>query len=183
MKGIVFNEFYSLVDDAFGATVTEKIIEDADLPNDGAYTGVGNYDAAEMVRLVKCLHAETDIPVADLLKTFGKHLLASFRVGHATYFESCSDTFEFVRSVEGQIHVDVRKLYPDAELPSLQATQVSDGELSLIYRSSRRMADLAEGLLWGAIDHYGEAIDISRAELPDVDGDQCAHFTLTRRQP
>lgn len=181
MKGIVFNEFFSLVDDAFGAEVTEKIIVDAELANDGAYTGVGNYDAAEMVRLVKCLHAESNVPVADLLQTFGKHLLGIFRAGHTAYFESCKSLFEFVRSVEDQIHVDVLKLYPDAELPHLTATQVSNVELRLVYRSSRRMADLAEGLLWGAIDHYGEAIDLTRTELPDVNGDQCAQFTLVRR--
>lgn len=181
MKGIVFNEFFALVDEAFGAEMTETIISDAELPNDGAYTGVGNYDAAEIVRLVKCLHAETNIPIAELLKTFGKHLLDSFRVGHAAYFHACSDTFEFISSVEEQIHVDVRKLYPDAELPRLQAEQLSDDQLSLIYRSSRRMADLAEGLIWGAINYYGETIDVNRVEMPDVDGEQCAKFTLSRR--
>lgn len=181
MKGIVFNEFFSLVDDAFGVEVTEKIIVHAELPNEGAYTGVGHYDSAEMVRLVKGLHAVTGVPVAALLQTFGKHLLGSFKAGHAAYFEACKNVFEFVRSVENQIHVDVLKLYPDAELPHLIATQVNDDELTLVYRSSRRMADVAEGLLWGAIDHYGETLEITRTELPDVDGDQCAQFTLVRR--
>ncbi len=181
MKGIVFNEFFALVDEAFGAEVTEKIITNAELPNDGAYTGVGNYDAAEIVRLVKCLHAETSLPIADLLKTFGKHLLGSFKVGHGAYFNACTNTFEFVSSVEEQIHVDVRKLYPGAELPRLQAEQANDDQLTLVYRSSRRMADLAEGLLWGAIDHYGETIDVDRVEMPDIDDEQCVKFILSRR--
>lgn len=181
MKGIVFNEFFTLVDEAFGPDMTETIIMEADLPNDGAYTGVGYYDTAEMVRLVKALSARSGLPVPELLKTFGKHLLGSFVTGHETYFASCTSTFEFVSSIEEQIHVDVLKLYPDAELPKLTASPVSETEMTLDYRSSRRMADLAEGLLWGAIGHYGEDIGIARTELPDQDGDQCTRFTLMRR--
>lgn len=181
MKGIVFNEFFALVDDVLGPDVTEKIITEAQLPNSGAYTGVGYYDASEMVKLVKCLHTHTGTPIPDLLHTFGKHLLASFKSAHSQYFASCDNVLDFVGSVEQQIHVDVLKLYPDAELPRLTASTPKDGRMTLDYQSGRRMADLAEGLLWGAIDHYGEIIDVERVDLPDADGDQCARFILTRR--
>lgn len=181
MKGIVFNEFFELVDEAFGPNMTETIITGAELPNDGAYTSIGYYDASEMVRLVKCLSAQTGTPVPALLQTFGKHLLGGFQAGHAKYFASCDDVFTFVESIENQIHVDVRKLYPDAELPRLDAEMVDEGRMTLLYRSGRRMADLAEGLLWGAVEHYGNPVDVARTDLPDEDGEQCTQFTLTRQ--
>lgn len=181
MKGIVFNEFFGLVDETFGPNITEAIILDADLPNQGAYTGVGHYDAAEMQALVTHLNARTDVPIRDLLLTFGKYLLSSFSRNHANYFRSCKDVFEFAQSIEHQIHVDVLKLYPDAELPRLEPTLESEARLSLHYQSSRRMADLAEGLLLGAIEHFGEDVDLERLDLPDDDGDQVVRFTLGRK--
>ncbi|GGB58452.1 guanylate cyclase [Roseibium aquae] len=181
MKGMVFNEFFELVDTAFGPNTTEDIIADANLPHAGAYTTVGRYDASEMVRLVKALSARTQTPVPDLLQTFGRHLLDSFKSGHAQYFHSCRSVFDFVSSIEAQIHIDVLKLYPDAELPSLRAEAAGTDKMTLLYRSSRRMADLAEGLLWGAIDHYGDPVELERTDLPDEGSDQCTRFTLTRR--
>ncbi len=181
MKGIVFNEFFGLVDETFGPNMTETIIVDAELPNEGGYTGVGHYDAAEMQSLVGHLSARTEVPVRDLLLAFGKYLLKSFSRNHANYFQSCSDIFQFAQAVEQQIHVDVLKLYPDAELPRLAPTLESETRLSLLYRSSRHMADLAEGLLLGAIEHYGDTVDLERTDLPDEDGDQVARFTLRRK--
>ncbi|GAB4522579.1 MAG: heme NO-binding domain-containing protein [Roseibium sp.] len=181
MKGIVFTEFFDLVDETFGPAVTEATIVDAGLPNEGAYTGVGNYAAAEMQVLVECLSARTGVPVRDLLLSFGRHLLTAFSCNHAKYFDSCGHVFDLVESVEEQIHVDVRKLYPDAELPSLVPTREDDRTISLLYRSRRKMADLAEGLLLGAIDHFGDAVDLGRIDLPEAEGEQCVCFKLRRR--
>ena len=43
MLGIVFTEFFDLVDEAFGEEILDDIIDMANLSNDGAYTAVGRY--------------------------------------------------------------------------------------------------------------------------------------------
>ena len=52
MKGIVFTEFIEFVEDSFGFEVTQEMIEASSLSNDGVYTGIGTYNASELVAMV-----------------------------------------------------------------------------------------------------------------------------------
>ena len=52
MKGLVFTTFYAHVEERYGVDILEDIIEDADLPNKGAFTSVGTYPFEDMVALV-----------------------------------------------------------------------------------------------------------------------------------
>ena len=80
--------------------------------------------------------------------------------------------------VENVIHVEVKKLYPDAELPSFECTREGPDRVVMVYRSPRRLSDLAAGLIEGCAEHYGEALDVTR---DDLSGDgQIVRFTITR---
>ena len=59
MKGLVFTTFYSHCEANYGADMLDDIIEDADLPNKGAYTSVGTYPFEEMVALITALVRRT----------------------------------------------------------------------------------------------------------------------------
>ena len=75
---------------------------------------------------------------------------------------------------------EVRKLYPDAELPSFEYIVHSPGKLEMIYRSNRPFADLAQGLIEGCGERFGETLVIERNDLPAEQG-MAAQFILTRR--
>ena len=49
MLGRIFTEFFTLVEAEFGDDMLDDIIEDAELPNESAYTAVGNYDYLELI--------------------------------------------------------------------------------------------------------------------------------------
>ena len=76
------------------------------------------------------------------------------------------------------VHVEVRKLYPDAELPSF-VTRWEGDAFVLEYRSQRPFAALAEGLLRGAIVHWGGGYTLVRRGLGG-DGSREAIFELRR---
>lgn len=165
MKGVVFTEFLEMVENAFSPDVADRIIDQADLPSGGAYTAVGTYDHSEMVSLVTNLSAETKVPVPDLLKTFGSYLFGRFAVLYPKFFENKSCPFEFLGEVEDYIHVEVRKLYPDAEMPTLDCETPEPGRMVMIYRSSRGLADVAQGLIEGCFQHFGRQVTIDREDL------------------
>jgi len=181
MKGIVFTEFLEMVEDRFSPEVADCIIEAADLPSGGAYTAIGNYDHNEMVQLVTQLGTETGIAIPNLLRPFGVHLFGRFVVGFPQLFEEIGSTFDFLEKIEGYIHVEVRKLYPDAELPSFKCDRLEPGHLTMIYRSTRPFADFAEGLIMGCIEHFGEKIDLQHEDLSDGQGTS-ARFLLTKKE-
>lgn len=180
MKGMVFTEFLEMVEAVFSPDIADTIITKANLPSGGVYTAVGTYDHDEMVALVTHLSAETKTPVPDLLKAFGRHLFGRFAKGYAQFFEGKADAFAFLSGVEDYIHVEVRKLYPDAELPSFNYQRPNPETLVMTYRSKRPFADLAEGLIQGCFAHFGEDVDIARATLSTAP-ETVVEFSLTRR--
>ncbi len=180
MKGVVFTEFLEMVEDRFSPETADRIIESAELPSGGVYTTVGTYDHGEMVRLVSCLSEETGIPAAELVRSFGVHLFGRFHMMFPQYFEGVTSSFDFLQRVDHYIHVEVRKLYPDAELPSFDCDTSEPGRLRLTYRSSRPFAALAEGLIRGCVAHYGEAVDIAMEDLSDGTG-TAARFVLSKK--
>ena len=178
MKGVVFTEFLDMVDDRFGMETTERIVGRADLPSGGAYTSVGTYDHSEIVSLVVELGHETGIGVRDLVTSFGRHLLTRFRDMYPHFFDERPDLFSFLEHVDVYIHEEVRKLYPNAALPEIGTRRLTDGSLELSYRSNRHMGDLCEGLIAGAIAHYGDGYRLERREHPQEEDKQCLTFLL-----
>jgi hypothetical protein len=181
MKGIVFTEFLEMVEDRFSPEMADRIIEQAHLPSGGAYTAVGTYDHREMVELVARLGGETGLAPAELMRSFGMHLFERFGALYPTYFDRVSSSFDFLQRIEGYIHVEVRKLYPEAELPSFACDTPRPGCLRLTYRSARPFAALAEGLVRGCVAHYGEAVDLEVEDLSEGAG-TAARFLLTERE-
>lgn len=165
MKGMVFTEFLEMVESHFGLPVLDRMIEEAAVSSEGAYTAVGTYDYREMVQLVSALSAATAIPVADLIKAFGRHLFERFRQTYPFMFTGVTSAFEFLRNIEHHIHVEVQKLYPDAELPTFIYEEAGPRVLVMVYRSRRPFADLAEGLIQGCITRYGQNIALRRENI------------------
>lgn len=162
MKGLVFTEFFELVDKAFSMEISEELIEMSDLESGGVYTAVGTYDAKEMVTLVTNLAKLTKVPVPDLLKTFGQHLWQYFWDSYPMLFEGMNSAMEFLPRVNDYVHMEVQKLYPDAELPTFECETPEPGKLIITYRSVRNFPDLAEGLIRQCIQHFGESMDVER---------------------
>lgn len=176
MKGIVFTEFIELVEEKFSITTCEQLLETSALPSGGVYTSVGTYDAAEMVALVTNLSQMTGIAVADLLQEFGRHLFRQFVEKFPGFFENITSSIDFLSRVDGYVHVEVRKLYPDAELPTFACERSDAGEFLMTYHSKRDLPDLAEGLIRGCIAHFGDQIDVRREPVEGMPGTTC--FTL-----
>lgn len=179
MKGIVFTEFLQLVEDKFGYETVDKVLLSAQPENGGAYTAVGTYNHQELIQLVVALSQEVKVDVPDLVKAFGGHLFKKFSVAYADKITGLSNSFELLEQVEGYIHVEVRKLYPGAELPTFEYVRPNDSTLEVIYKSSRPFADLCEGLISECVSHFGETISIKREDLAN-DGTS-ARFTLVKQ--
>lgn len=179
MKGVVFTEFLDMVESRFSADMVDDIIDDAVLPGGGAYTAVGTYPHEEMVRLVQALSKRCGLSVSELLLVYGEHLFGRFVVAYPNFFTQTYDLFEFLAGIEDIIHADVRKLYPDAELPRFVVERRSERELVLVYESGRHFEDLAEGLMRGCVAHFGGGVNIGRERLGSGKTSQ-ERFILTR---
>ncbi|MFY7909484.1 MAG: heme NO-binding domain-containing protein [Emticicia sp.] len=178
MKGIVFTEFIEMVESKFGYEIMDDIIESSDLPSGGSYTAVGTYDHSEMVKLVIGLSDRTNIPIDQLLKAYGKHLFGIFMAGYPHFFKDIDNSFDFFEQIDKYIHVEVKKLYPDAELPKFDTLRIDNNTFEMHYKSDRKMADLADGLIEAAIEHFQEPATI---EMQNVSEDRSiVKFTIRK---
>ncbi|GGD05828.1 heme NO-binding domain-containing protein [Aquisalinus flavus] len=165
MKGVVFVELFEFVEQNYDVFFLQDLIEAADLPSGGVYTAVGTYPGCEMARLAAAFAQKTGLSVPEIMKKFGHHLFGRFVVNYPAFFEGGQDALSFLASIEGYIHREVYKLYPDAELPRFEIRdQTADG-MALIYNSTRHLGDLCEGLILGCLDHFGEAFTLTRTTL------------------
>ncbi len=180
MKGIVFTEFFQLVETLFGTDMVDDIIDDCELETDGAYTAVGTYNHVELLHLVGALSKHSNIPVKDLVYKYGHHLFSRFSELMPHFFEEPQSAFEFLESVHDTIHVEVKKLYPEANLPSFKTTREDDKTLIMVYESQCPFADFAHGLMAGCIDFYKEDIEID-SEDQNTDEMYSRIFTLKKK--
>jgi hypothetical protein len=113
-----------------------------------------------------------------LLEGFGKHLFGYFAALYPTFLEQAGSAFELLATIDGHVHGELRKLYPDAEFPDFECRTVATGGLEMTYGSARPLARLADGLIRGCIEHFGDPIHVVREDLPGAPG-TAARFILT----
>lgn len=168
MKGIVFTEFLEMVESKFGLETVDTIIESAKLPSQGIYTSVGTYDFNEMVSLISQLGTVTNINTGDLIYTFGHYLFAGLGNAHPEVIKSYNSPLSMLYAIEDHIHVHVKKLYPDAELPTFKILEKTDTSLTMIYCSSRGLYRLAHGLIEKTFEHFDETATVTYEILEEA---------------
>lgn len=171
MKGIVFTEFLDMVEQEFGLKTLDKIITASQLESNAVYTSVGTYDFFEMQKLIGNLSIETGIPVDVLIYTYGKFFFKVLTRLHSDIFSLYNSPIDMLASIENHIHVQVRKIYPGAELPTFKIIDQKENSLEMIYFSERSMYMFAKALMEKTFEHYHKNCNIE-LELMNKDGSQ-----------
>ncbi|WP_179021744.1 heme NO-binding domain-containing protein [Winogradskyella forsetii] len=147
MKGIIFTEFLELVEEKFGLAMVDKIITQSELDSGGAYTAVGTYEFSEMLQLISHLSENTDIAIDDLLMVYSEHLFAALIKTHPNLVDHYKDPMDLLASIENHIHVEVKKIYPEAQLPAFELEERTDTKLVMVYKSDKALYMLGKGLM------------------------------------
>jgi hypothetical protein len=166
MRGMIFTELFELIEEKFGYDRLDDVIDASGLENEGSYTATGNYSFDELVRIVVSLSEQTGIPVPALLEVYGEYLFPKLLKVLPSLSKE-ADILEFVESVENHIHVQVRKLYPDAELPTFEVLSSSPDKLEFYYVSTKKIPQLAKGLIIGASKYFNQTVDVSFTQADD----------------
>ncbi len=178
MKGIVFAEFLDLVENKFGLEMVDKIINQSSLKSQGAYTSVGTYDFSEMLQLLQNLSNNTGVSTDNLLLTYGEHFFDVLKQNYGAMLSSYKDPISLLSSVESHIHVEVKKIYPNAELPTFEVLEKSKSKLIMIYKSSRAMYNFGLGLMHKTFEYFNASAEIVLEKIKE-DGTE-VKFLITK---
>jgi hypothetical protein len=160
LKGLVFTTFYDFCEERLGEEGLDEIIEAANLPHAGGYTSVGTYPFDEMVALITAYVRRSGQSMPEVMGQFGEYCFSCWVRKFPHLFQG-RDLFDVLASIDDFHESEVRRLYPDAELPSFKVTQRSDDRMTLGYVSCKPLADLAIGVIRGAGKHLGCPVDVS----------------------
>ncbi|MEL0644072.1 MULTISPECIES: heme NO-binding domain-containing protein [unclassified Olleya] len=167
MKGIVFTEFLELVEDKFGLEMVDNIITSSTLESDGVYTAVGTYSFSEMLQLLTHLSENTGISIDNLLLVYAEHFFSVIENSYPGLLATYKDPIEMISSIENHIHVEVRKIYPDAELPTFEVVEKTENSLVMIYTSSRAMHHFGLGLMNKTFAHFNATATIDLQKIKE----------------
>lgn len=159
MRGVIFTEMIEFVEEALGFEIADKMIEKAMLENHGAFSQGGNYPFEHMVKLLTALSEITGKAPNELLFIFGKHLFSTLVKLYGRDIKA-GNALDFIDSVEHYVHVEVKKLYPDAELPKFDTIQKDENQLTLIYKSNKKLEAFAHGLIEACGEYFQEPLKV-----------------------
>lgn len=179
MKGTVFVELLSMAEEAFGEEVVDDILDTASLSSDGVYTAVGNYPCSDLVTLVTAFSDHSGVAGDELQRMFGHWMLKNFGKSYPEFFKDKTDSFSMLEAIDGEIHVEVRKLYPEAELPRFTTRRTANNTLEMDYASPRPLAPFCHGLIEATTAHFNQDADITMRAGSDPSVN--AHFEIRLR--
>lgn len=172
MKGIVFDILRDMVEEYYGLEGWNAVLEEAG--SEGLYTSAQTYPDEELQKLVEAAVKVTGKEASSLVFTFGEYMAAEFYQRFPAFFDEADNLLDFLHSVDQIVHMEVRKLYPDANLPTFSYDQNAPSELTMHYSSPRKLCWLAEGLISGSARHYGSYIEMHHSPCMHDGADHCS---------
>jgi Haem-NO-binding len=180
MRGEIFNEFLEFAAESIGVDAAGTLVTPAGTAA-GGYEAAGRYDLAELLHLVDQLAAARGEPRAQVLRSFGRHLFRYFAALYPTFLDEAGSALGVLAGIETYVHGELRKLYPDADFPRFECAPVAPDGLAMSYHSSRPLADLAEGLIQGCIEHFDDPVRVVREDLPGAPGTAARFVVIPER--
>ena len=150
-------------------TVVDNVLDKADLENDGVYTAVGNYPCSELIKIVEAFSDHSGLSPEVLQRKFGHWMMDHFGEHYPEFFKGKTNSFDMLEAVDSEIHVEVRKLYPDAELPRFETERKSGQHMQMAYSSPRPLVGFCHGLIEACVDLFKEDAEIERGETQSAD--------------
>ncbi|MEP0077514.1 MAG: heme NO-binding domain-containing protein [Parasphingorhabdus sp.] len=160
MKGVIFTELVRFMEETVSPEFADKVLVNADLPNNGAFTSVGNYPTAHAAKMIEAAVELSGIDASELSRQFGRTLFSRFIILFPEILSRYKNASELLDNVGPHIHTEVCTLYPDAQPPQVSTEKKGD-RLIVRYSSHRPMAAIAFGLIEQCLIHYGDNREVS----------------------
>ncbi len=154
MKGLVFNLLEDFIVEGWGEEAYEQIFAECPLKTKGPFVGPGTYPDSDLVAIAQVGAAKLGVSLDDALVAFGKFSFPRLAAKVPKLMRHQRDAKRFLMSIDSVIHVEVRKLFPEAITPRFTCVDTGEDELQIRYESKRGLCRFMEGLLQGVAEHF-----------------------------
>ena len=178
MKGIVINITEDFIIDNFGEEIFDQTISNCNLKTEDPFVSPGTYPDSDLFEIVVNASQILEITIEEFLKKLGHYAFAKLAERHPSFLEGYNHPKSFLQTVDGVIHMEVRKLYQDSQLPVFQYSDPSKDELIITYYSKRKLYPFLEGMINGVSDYFGVGISQTH-KIYEKDGVELCDYYLT----
>jgi len=158
MKGVIFNSLAEAIIEIGGEDMWDDLLVRAGLS--GAYTSLGSYDEGDLALLIGAAAEVLDVSEEEATVYAGRLVTPKLADRHSDLVASHTDTISLLCDLNDVIHPEVRKLYPNAQVPDFTTLHRGPDQLVLRYQSERNLVSLATGLILGAAELFDETVEI-----------------------
>lgn len=173
MQGLIFNLLGERVSEAWGEAYWTDLIAETPGMDNPVFVGPKNYPDEGFTSLVTRVSTDRGMPMDELLVDFGRWCFPRLAATHPVFLEGYGRAQDFLLTVEDVVHTEVRKLYDDAYLPRIRFERPTSSTLVAIYHSKRKLCWLAEGLIRGVGDFFGEEVSTAQEACMHEGAPEC----------
>lgn len=159
MKGVIFNIAEKFVETKYGNDALEALYNEANFSTKDPFIGPLTYPDADMLEMVRAGCKLLKLTPDELLYNLGVFAFSGLAERHPVFLKDIDHPKEFLKTVENVIHIEVKKLYEDADLPTFQYEEPHPNELIITYFSKRKLYSFMSGLIEGVAQHYKVPIE------------------------
>lgn len=177
MKGIIFNIAESFIVEHHGEDVFDDIIAECTLETTEPFVGPGTYSDNDMMEILRVTTNKLGVDTNTVLRLLGHYTFGQLASRYPNFVENFTNPKKFLLTVDGIIHVEVRKLYQGTQLPVFQYLDTAEDELTITYYSKRKLYTFMEGLISGVGDYFNTNIAQCH-EIFEKDGEEFCNYHL-----
>lgn len=177
MKGIIFNLLEEFITENLGESAYEKILEQCQLTTQEPFVGPGSYPDEDLMAIAGKTIETMGVTADEALRAFGRFCFPRMVGKYPEFVNPFNHPKPFLKSIDSVVHVEVKKLYKDAEPPCFVYEDPADDTLVIKYSSKRKLCKFMEGLIDGVADHFKSPIQYEQSSCKH-DGAENCHFEL-----
>jgi len=173
MQGSIFTAFSDMIIEKIGMEQWNELLEKTGPVSQGLYTSGDQYADSELVNMVVLLSEKTGVKPETLIQDFGQYLFSSLYENCPSDISNIKNLREFLLSIHSVVHVEVKRLHPNAYLPTFEYEDGEGTDLIMYYSSKRKLCHASVGLIHGAAKQFNEEITISHPECMHTGKERC----------
>lgn len=173
MQGSIYTAFSDMIIEKMGMEQWNELLDKTAPASGGIYTSGEQYADSELVNMVVALSEKTNIAVEKLIEAFGIYLFDKLYETNPADVSKIKDLRSFLLAIDQVIHVEVKRIHPNAYLPKFDYEDGANGELIMYYTSKRKLCHASIGLIHGAAKKFDEKVVIDHAECMHDGADRC----------
>jgi predicted hydrocarbon binding protein len=174
MKGVVFNIFEDFIVESFDDSTWELILDKSG--EEDVFIGPKTYPDKVLINFIKTAVKLKGLNLKTAERLFGKFAYPKLKEKIPNIVDKYSTPEELLFSLDGIIHVEVRKFLEDANPPSFEVTREGK-HLIMEYHSKRNLCYFVEGLLEGLALSFKKKVLYTQKKCTHK-GDDCCVFNV-----